>query len=82
MTATEEPEIIGVNVFPNPSDQTLHISGRDIISYSIYNVDGALIRKSDYFENSIDIRRLDEGLYSLVLVGKKGLSKSVQFVKL
>lgn len=67
-------ELVGVEkvessfkIYPNPSSEYIIISSNlDLISYSIYNLDGQKILKGDVFSN-IDIRLLPDGIYIVEL---------------
>ncbi len=80
--SSEEPEMLDVNVFPNPGNEVIYVSsGNDVASYSIYYVDGALVGQGDYTSKGIIISGLDSGTYIIVVKNKNGDTGSVLFEK-
>lgn len=67
-TQTETPEK-DIKIFPNPSNNTLHIQHPDFERVEIYDVQGRLIKKSLHKENTVN--ELNRGKYILKIMGKK-----------
>lgn len=61
-----------VNVFPNPFNQVLHISGNKHYTYSIYSINGTLIKTGD--NQDIDASEMAQGFYILELKNEDGVS--------
>ncbi len=84
----QNPECAIVNdiiqYFPNPVQNLIRIVGRHdwIKSYNIYQSDGKLVARSDYFNNYIDITKLSSGVYFVVLYpGCDGKFKTLKILK-
>lgn len=73
-----------IQYFPNPTQNLIRIVGRHdwIKSYNIYQADGKLVARSDYFNNYIDITKLSSGVYFVVLYpGCDGKFKTLKILK-
>ena len=65
-------------VYPNPASETLKIvTKKPLSTYSIYNVLGSEVQKGTLLDNSINIQKLDNGLYFL----KVASQNSIRFIK-
>jgi hypothetical protein len=77
---TEQSFII--SVFPNPvvSELYVEIKERDIVSYTIYNQIGQVVKQGKMQNSSsIDVHFFPKGMYYLQIVGKKtGVTKFVK----
>jgi hypothetical protein len=55
-----------LSVYPNPATDTIHISAKVALSsLALYNVYGKLILKKENNTNSLDVSRLNSGVYFL-----------------
>lgn len=73
-----------IQYFPNPTQNIIRIVGRHdwIKSYNIYQADGKLVAKADYYNNQINISRLASGIYFVVLYpGCDGKFKTLKILK-
>ena len=68
-----------MNIYPNPTQNTLNIEGIDNGKYSIYNVQGKLVLYGE-LEESINVSILSEGLYTIKIENEEGVAIK-QFVK-
>ena len=75
--ACENKEIV---IYPNPADDILYIAGW--IKYSIYSIQGQLIKTWVLNGGSIDIKDLHSGLYIVRVTGIDGHKENVKFLKL
>ncbi len=67
----------GVKVYPNPASDQIAISGMDNPDYSLYGMDGKLIRSGR--GNSIEVKGLARGVYVLKLEsGSEHLTEKIQ----
>jgi len=74
----EELDVESLKVYPNPTDELLHISGiRSTVTYTLYSILGAAVKSGSVAENSaaINVKNLAAGVYLLQL----GSSNSVVF---
>ena len=74
----EELDVESLKVYPNPTDELLHISGiRSTVTYTLYSSLGAAVKSGSVAENSaaINVKNLAAGVYLLQL----GSSNSVVF---
>ena len=71
-----------VTIYPNPADDHITISGiRDVISISIYNVNGQKVFAADRLNSSIDISQFEQGLYLVSILTADGNEISSRFIK-
>lgn len=61
-----------INVFPNPAEKILHIDG-DYSSLEIYNVLGECVLTAKS-EKTLNISKLNNGIYNIHILSRKGLS--------
>jgi len=72
-----------ISVFPNPSKDIINlISDEKYDSYSIANLIGKTVSKSNIENNQIDISQLKTGIYLLTVIGKNEQRKSFKIIKL
>lgn len=78
----ENETLDNINVYPNPTRSTLEISSDiPIKEYSIYSMDGKLIRNEMLTNSSIDVQVLKSGIYLLHLKNKQNDVIFKKFVK-
>jgi len=75
----KEDNVSHLNLFPNPAENTLYLTGNNIIGkkYSIENIQGKVI-KNGIISSQIDISTLQSGVYLLNLIDN---SKTIKFTK-
>lgn len=83
--STSKEEIGDVSIFPNPTQQMLHIKNTDnmISSFSVYNPLGKRVFAQNDMNNhtfQINVQDFDTGVYFLNLKFKNGNSTSKKFV--
>ena len=63
------------NVYPNPTDGILHISGTDtnVCKYRLYSVDGRLVQEGSVSDSVIDISGQVKGMYILKIETKESI---------
>ncbi len=76
-----------INVFPNPSSNKINIvstSQTQIISISIYSCDGKLMKQINTDSNmeTINTKRLENGIYTLVVQLKNNMIINKKFLKI
>lgn len=74
---TEDFELLGFSVYPNPSKGKFTISSiNNKASYSLLNINGQVLQKGNlkYGDNNLEIINLSEGLYFLRVKTDKGFS--------
>jgi hypothetical protein len=85
-TSTSRLLSTGMELYPNPAQDQLHIQLQDITGtgWAVFNVLGEEVmrRETAFREASIDTRRLAEGLYTISVFTSKGtLSRKVQVIR-
>ena len=87
LLSSQDYLINSFSVYPNPVKDELFIFrtiGLDDFTANIFNIDGKLIlsiNDSDIFNNSIDVKKLTNGIYFILLENKHGRSSIKKFVK-
>jgi len=63
-----------LNIFPNPSNDYIQVSGEGIQSLKFYDISGRLVKSiSTPVPKSIDIRNLPDGLYPIAVETRQGI---------
>ena len=80
--STEEIEVSGLNLYPNPVDDYLHIKEtiHPISSYTIYNLCGTVVSNNHPEDGIINVSRLKPGLYLIIVETESGIHTG-KFVK-
>ncbi|WP_298516773.1 T9SS type A sorting domain-containing protein [uncultured Kordia sp.] len=79
--STATAELIGVSVYPNPTTDKIHITGvSDITAVEITNLNGQLVLNPTTNLETIDISRLQTGVY-FVKVQTKNAQKTIKVIK-
>lgn len=65
-------DLYSLHVFPNPVDHKLFIEGADILSVSIYNLEGLLLADLAYESGGIDVSSYPKGMLVLHIKTKLG----------
>jgi hypothetical protein len=74
-TGTNETYNSNISVFPNPVNTTLFISGLTQNStVSVFDLSGKLLMNKLVVSNQIDIRKLVNGIYTIRIVDKNGIT--------
>jgi hypothetical protein len=72
-----------ISIFPNPVNDILNInSKREIVNYTINNLNGRLINNSQRSSNKIDVSKLNPGIYFLKLTSTNKQTHTLKFIKL
>lgn len=64
-TTYHQPKEKNINIYPNPSQNEVYISGAENVEYKILNVNGQVVQKGMMEGNVISIEKLESGVYSL-----------------
>lgn len=79
-----DPIIQSINVYPNPANNALSIELNENVSnatYSIYSIDGSLIKRAPYMQNElIDLSGIESGAYTIHILDNDKVYTS-RFVK-
>ncbi|WP_430413095.1 T9SS type A sorting domain-containing protein [Kordia sp.] len=82
LLSTQEVVFSDVNLYPNPVKNTLHISKtNEIKSLEIYAIQGKLIRTQKSQFETIDMSKLQSGLYFVKLTDNANRSNTFKVVK-
>jgi len=75
-------EAQGINLFPNPTNNVLHIKGMDLVpgTYTIFNSLGKQMETPATSNNGLDVAALPSGLYQ-ILIRHDGRAKTLSWVK-
>jgi len=67
---------IGVSVYPNPTNDVVHVDGKDLSVINVFNVEGKLIYTSSNLStnNVINSQTWAAGVYQIEIVSSKGNS--------
>lgn len=68
-----------IQLYPNPTNSTIHIEGLSTGNYKIVNYLGQIL-STDKFTNSINVEFLNPGIYSIIIENKKE-QHQLKFVK-
>ncbi|MBL1280035.1 MAG: T9SS type A sorting domain-containing protein [Fluviicola sp.] len=73
----------GINVYPNPTENDLFISSKDVLSVTITNSLGATVKTFSIKagENQLDVSELTNGFYILQFVGEDSFVGKTTFIK-
>lgn len=76
-----EPQLVrsyaNINLYPNPANSTVSIGhytdlGKGLLSYTIYNLQGALINSGKTGNGQIDVSGTENGFYFVTVTNSKG----------
>ncbi|WP_294824352.1 T9SS type A sorting domain-containing protein, partial [uncultured Flavobacterium sp.] len=73
-----------VSLYPNPVNNTLHVtSGTEISTIEVADINGRIVHSSKYNANSaeVDLARLSAGIYVIKVTSSQGGSTSYKIVK-
>lgn len=72
-----------ISIFPNPVNDILNInSKREIVNYTIYDLNGRRMNDLQSSSNKIDVSKLNPGIYFLKLTAKNKQAHTLKFIKL
>lgn len=82
----EESTLLGINLYPNPTNEFIVISLNSIpeqLTYKLTDISGRLIAKGAILstETTIDVRDLSAGTYHLSIIQKNQQFQSIKIVK-
>ena len=77
----DEATDVMVNVYPNPTVNTIQFEGNESYSYSIVNALGQVVSEGTTSNQSIAVSNLDNGMYTLRLNNENGSLTSKFFKK-
>ncbi len=76
-------EKTAISIYPNPTKNCLYFYGAiNKLQAFVYSASGTLLFTAKFFNNKLDISRLHNGNYYLVLVGKENLKYKFGFSKI
>ena len=81
-TSTEDLRNKPILLYPNPASNRLFfdIALDQSFNYVIYEISGKVIEKGPLLDNSIDVTKLNSGIYSISLINKDSFS-NLKFIK-
>ena len=69
-SAANDAELVNVQVYPNPSNTVVNVSGIEVDKMALYNLDGQMVTMTS--ANQVNVSALEKGIYMLkVLSGDK-----------
>lgn len=84
-TSTQEIKApISIKIYPNPTNNSIqiaHTKNIDFNSVSIYNSSGQLVLKHDYYSPTIDVTKLEKGIYFIKVSYEALESEILKFLK-
>ena len=78
--AEQKESIAKMSVYPNPANDVLNISGKEVQIVKVYNVLGQQM-KVMHSNNSVDVQGLASGTYVLQVEDVEGNIKTTKFIK-
>ena len=69
-----------VQIFPNPSASTIHVTGVDNPKVTVYNMAGVVMLESEN-TNSLDLQHLLRGIYYIQVQDAAGEVSRIRFLK-
>ncbi len=82
---TLEPQLLDVEIYPNPTGKTLNIgSGQGmghLVAYRIYDLPGRVRASGVLTDGSIDVSHLPQGMYLLEMTSRDGRLVRKRFLK-
>ena len=68
-TSVETTEVNNLKIYPNPVNNTLNVSSdKQIDKIEIYDALGRMIISEREPENTINVKQLEKGIYSIVII--------------
>jgi hypothetical protein len=80
----EEPKLLDIVLYPNPTDNFINLYNENYDNYSIINSIGTEFINSKLklvANNKIDIQGIPSGAYSIILTNKYGANERISFIK-
>ena len=68
VSLTENAKLKGIKMYPNPTNNNIMITGEDLNSATIYDINGReVIQQSLLNQNKIDLSHIESGVYTVVI---------------
>ena len=82
LTQAEAKQAANINVYPNPSEGLLQVTGVDQGSVKLYDVTGKLVKNTTFTHGNIALNNLGNGMYYLHVFSSEGnlLLKTKHFI--
>jgi parallel beta-helix repeat protein len=80
LLGVEEPQEAAIQVWPNPTNGIIHIEADDIIEVEICNLMGQIVLQAEKVK-TIDLSRLEKGIYFLIANNKNGAQTITKVIK-
>ena len=64
--------LFGIEIYPNPTSTSISISGENVLSYSVVDINGKLIPVNAVNNNKLDVSQLAPGIYFLSIQTSNG----------
>ena len=61
-----------LQVYPNPFSETIFVDSKENLRFELFDISGRLLKKGNVFQQKIDLKDLNEGIYLLKLNDKEG----------
>lgn len=82
LSASEVTVNKGISFYPNPVSTQINLqNGEQYVSYEIYDASGRVVRNGKLVGNTINVNELNNGVYTLSLIDKKGQKSTARFIK-
>ena len=78
-TGIDENDLVGIEIYPNPVKDQLHISAKDLCRIEILNGTGQILASiaCNADETAIDMSHYTSGLYLIRIIGKDSVCKQI-----
>lgn len=77
---TQDNTFNSVKIYPNPTEDYINISEKDYNRFDVIDQTGRLMSNGDIIESRIDVKKLNSGVYYLVLKSDSK-SETIRFIK-
>ncbi len=71
-------------IFPNPTNEYLFVKSKyqmDFTGVEVKDIHGAMVLKSNFINNKLDVKQLTKGAYFLYIKNSKGFISKYRFIK-
>jgi len=76
-----EEDVLSFNIYPNPTNSILLMSGGTNFAYQIFDLAGKLVISNSTQNGQIDVSAMTVGIYTIRIVSDNGNSSTAKFVK-
>ncbi len=80
--SSSEFTLLQIQTYPNPTSGLLNVNTSEVLTYSIYGIDGSLIKKSQpLLNNTISLENLKSGVYFVQFQSENKGMETIKIIK-